>query len=349
MRFSLPPDTAAFTGRGEEMDRITAAVAGAAGVGGVVAVGAIDGMPGVGKTALAVHVAHGLSDRFPNRQLFINLHAHTPGREPVDPSDALAGLLTSVGVDPKFLPGDLDGRAAMWRDQVAGQRALLVLDNAASSAQVAPLLPGGGPCLVLITSRRHLGDLPGAVVPVLLDVLPPEQAAEMFTRLAPRATADGAGVAEILRLAGFLPLAVSLLARVCARHPSWTLADLAAETRFSLLTIKAENATIAAAFDVSYRHLHPAQQRFFDLLGLNPGTTICSYAAAALTEVSLEEADGLLDALHGEGLLTETGHRRYAMHDLLRRYARDHAAADLGAESALGRLLDYYQHTAAIA
>ena len=349
VRYSLPPDTARFTGRSEELDRITAAVAGAGRAGGVVTVGAIGGMPGVGKTALAVHVAHRLSDRFPDRQLFIDLHAHTPGREPVAPGDALAGLLTAAGADPRFLPGDLDGRAGMWRDRMAGQRALLVLDNAASSAQVAPLLPGGGDCLVLVTSRRHLGDLAGVVVPLLLDALPAERAAEMFTRLAPRADADPAGVAEVVQLAGFLPLAVSLLARMFARHLSWTLADLAADTRAGLLFLKAEHSSIAAAFELSYRHLDPAQQRFFRLLGLHPGGSTDSYAAAALADVSLAESSELLDALHREGLLTETGYRRYGMHDLLRRYAREHAAADPCADQALGRLLDYYQYTAALA
>ena len=349
VRYSLPPEAPAFIGRDGELGRIIAAVTDAAGSAGVVAIHAIDGMPGVGKTALAVRVARELSGRFPDRQLFIDLHAHTPGRQPVGPEDALAGLLAAAGIDPRFLPADLDGRAAMWRDQMAGQRALLVLDNAASSNQVAPLLPGGGTCLVLVSSRRHLGDLPGAVTPVTLDVLPAEQAEEMFTRLAPRAAADPAGVTEVARLAGFLPLAISLLASVFARHPSWTLDDLAAETRGSLLTVKAEHHSIAAAFELSYRHLDPAQQRFFDLFGLHPGGTADSYAAGALAGVSPAEAGGLLDALHGEGLLTETGYRRYGMHDLLRRYARDHAAAGPGTGQALNRLLDYYQHTAAIA
>jgi transcriptional regulator with XRE-family HTH domain len=103
----------------------------------------------------------------------------------------------AAGVDPRYLPGDLDGRAALWRDKMAGQRALLVLDNAASSGQVAPLLPGGGECMVLVTSRRHLGDLPGAVTPVLLNALPPEQAADMFTRLAPRAATSPGQVARL--------------------------------------------------------------------------------------------------------------------------------------------------------
>jgi tetratricopeptide (TPR) repeat protein len=347
VRYSLPPAAAAFTGRDEELNKVTALVAGAARAGGVVAVHAIDGMAGMGKTALAVHAAHVLRAWFPDRQLFIDLHAHTPGREPVRPEDALAGLLAAAGVDTRFLPDDLDGRAAMWRDKMAGQRALLVLDNAANTKQVAPLLPGDGGCLVLVTSRRHLGDLPGAVTPVPLDVLTPLQAAQMFTLLAPRAADSPGEVTEVVRLAGFLPLAISLLARLFARHQSWTLADLAAETKASLLNLTAEHESVAAAFEVSYRHLDPARQRFFCLLGLHPGTTIEPYAAAALAGTNLNEAAGLLDTLHGEGLLTETGHRRYRMHDLLRRYARDHAAAAGSSQRAVERLLDYYQYTAA--
>ena len=351
VRYSLPPDAAAFTGRGEELSQVTAAVAGAAGTGGVVAVRAIDGMPGAGKTALAVHAAHALRDRFPDRQLFIDLHAHTPGREPVRPEDALAALLAAMGVDPRFLPGDLDGRAGMWRDKMAGQRALLVLDNAAGTSQVAPLLPGSGGCLVLVTSRRYLGDLPGAVTPVLVDVLPTQQAAEMFIRLAPRAAGSPGEAAEVVRLAGFLPLAISLLARVYARHPSWTLADLAGQTRASLLTVAAEKASVAAAFEVSYRYLDPGQQQFFRRLGLHPGTTIDAYAAAALAGIPLQDAAGHLDALHGEGLLTEAGYRRYGMHDLIRRYIQDRAATDpaAGRDPALEHLLDYYQDAAAAA
>jgi tetratricopeptide (TPR) repeat protein len=304
-------------------------------------------MAGIGKTTLAVHAAHRLAGRFPDGQVFLQLHGHTPGRQPVDPADALASLLQASGIPAQSIPDGLEPRAGLWRDRLAGRRLLLVLDNAASTGQVAPLLPGDGECLVLVTSRRHLGDLPGAVTPVLLDVLTPAQAADMFTRLAPRAADSPDQVAEVVRLAGFLPLAISLLARLFTRHQSWTLADLAAETRASLLTLTAEHESVATAFEVSYRHLDPVRQRIFCLLGLHPGTTFEAYAAAALAGTGLDEAVGLLDALHGEGLLTETGHRRYGMHDLLRRYARDHAVGLPGSEQAVERLLDYYQHTAA--
>jgi tetratricopeptide (TPR) repeat protein len=356
VRYSLPPDTTAFTGRDQELRHITAGVTAAAGAGGTGAVHAIGGMPGVGKTALAVRVAHLLQPRFPDRQLFIDLHGHTPGQDPVSPATALAGLLAAVGVDGRNLPADVEERTSLWRDRMAGQRALLVLDNAASTAQVVPLLPGGERCMVLITSRRHLGDLPAAAVPVLVDALPPGKAQEMFLRLAPQAArGPEAAVRDLVQLAGCLPLAISLLARVYLRHPSWTLADLIGETKASMLTLTAEKDSIAAAFEVSYRHLAPGQQQFFRRLGLHPGTTIDAYAAAVLSEVSLSEvslqvAGASLDALHGEGLLTETGFRRYGMHDLIRCYARDSATADsvTDRERGLERLLDYYQHTAAI-
>ena len=345
-RYSLPPDTAEFTGRDEELHLIDAAVAGAA---GVVAAHVIGGMPGVGKTAFVVHVAHRLEDRYPDGQLFIDLQAHTPGQSPVLPQAALAGLLAAIGIDIAHLPDDLEGRSGMWRERMSGRRTLLVLDNATSSAQVAPLLPMGNETMVLVTSRRHLGDLPGLVEHVLLDVLPPDQAQAMFMRLAPRATRSPMAVANLVNMAGYLPLAISLLARLCARHPAWTLAEVTSETESSILTLTAEKDSVAAAFDVSYRSLARGQQLLLRRLGLHLGTTIDSYAAAALAGITSRQAGILLDALHGEGLLTETGHRRYSMHDLIRRYARERAAGDVAAnrERTLDLLLDYYQYTAA--
>jgi DNA-binding SARP family transcriptional activator/tetratricopeptide (TPR) repeat protein len=330
VRYSLPPDTAAFTGRTDELARITATAMQETRSGTAVTVQVLDGMPGVGKTALAVRAAHALAGHFPDRQLFIDLNGHTPGRDPVRPRDALAALLAAAGADPRSLPDDVETRAALWRDKMAGQRALLVLDNAASSAQVIPLLPGagradGGRCLVLVTSRRHLAGLPGTAAPVPVSALPARQAAEMFTGLAPDHAASP-DVAEVVALAGFLPLAISLLARVINRHPAWTLADLVTETRAGLLGMTAEHDSVAAAFDVSYRHLDAGRQRFFRLLSLHPGIGIDEYAAAALAGSTPQEAAALLDDLHREGLVTEIAPRRYGMHDLLRRYARDRAA-----------------------
>jgi transcriptional regulator with XRE-family HTH domain len=216
---TLPRDIASFTGREREIESVLTAVGN---VGGVVDICTFGGMAGVGKTALAVHVAHRLAGGFPDGQVFLPLHGHTPGQQPVNPADALASLLQASGIPAQGIPDGLESRAGLWRDRLAGRRMLLVLDNAASSGQVTPLLPGDGGCLVLVSSRRHLGDLPGTVTPVPLDVLVPAQAAEMFTRLAPRAAGSPDQVAEVVELAGLLPLAISLLARLFARHPSWT-------------------------------------------------------------------------------------------------------------------------------
>jgi tetratricopeptide (TPR) repeat protein len=344
---TLPADTAAFTGRVKELHEITAAVTAAAEASRVVAIHAIDGMPGVGKTALAVHVGHLLADRFPDRQLFLDLHAHTPGQQPVTPGAALASLLAADGADVRYLPESLDERATLWRDRMAHKQVLLILDNAASSSQVTPLLPGSAGCLVLITSRRYLGDLPSAVS-MLLDILPPEEAQRMFLRPAPRAATEPARVAELVGLRGYLPLAISLLASLFNKRRSWTLGHLITETRTTLLTVAAENRTVAAAFDLSYQDLPTHRQRFFRRLGLHPGVDIDAYAAAALADIPLDQASEHLDALHSDRLLDEPVYRRYRMHDLIRDYARTLAATDPADErdQALDRLLDYYQHTA---
>jgi DNA-binding SARP family transcriptional activator/tetratricopeptide (TPR) repeat protein len=344
----LPAPAVHFAGRAGELAAL-ARLPGQAAPGrpGAVVISAIDGMAGVGKTTLAVQAGHLLASRFPDRQLFVDLHGHTPGQPPADPASVLAGLLAADGVDPRYLPGDLDGRAAMWRDRVAGQRVLLILDNAASSAQVTPLLPGAPGSMVLVTSRRFLGDLPAAIMDVALDVLPPADAAAMFTGLAPRAAGEPGRVAEVVALCGHLPLAIALLARLFTRHRSWTMADLIAGTRARLLTVTAENRTIAAAFELSYKDLDPARQGFFRRLGLHPGSEIEPYAAAALAGLPLDQAVTHLDGLLGERLLEEPVPHRYRMHDLIRQYARGLAVSEPEAarEQSIRRLLGYYHYT----
>jgi DNA-binding SARP family transcriptional activator/tetratricopeptide (TPR) repeat protein len=343
----LPGTARHFVGRAAELAALTGLLhRPGPEVPGMVMISAIDGMPGVGKTALAVQAGHVAADRFPDRQLFVDLHGHTPGQQPADPADVLAGLLAADGVDPRYLPAGLELRAAMWRDRMAGHRVLLILDNAASTAQVTPLLPGTSSSLVIVTSRRFLGDL-DAAAEVLLDVPPPADARAMFTSLAPRAVGEPAEVTELVALCGYLPLAIVLL----ARHQSWTTTDLIAGTRARLLTVTAENHTIAAAFELSYQDLGAGQQRFFRYLGLHPGDAIDAYGAASLAGLPLDQAAAHLDALHGRRLLEEPVPRRYRMHSLIRQYSRDLAARSAGQEAreheqATGRLLDYYQHTA---
>ncbi len=345
----LPAPVTHFAGRAGEL----AALAGLPGRAGAelpdaVVISAIDGMPGVGKTALALQAGHLLADRYPDRQIFVDLHGHAAGRRPADPADVLAALLAADGVDPRYLPAGLDGRAAMWRDRLSGQRVLLILDNAVSSAQIAPLLPATAGCLVLVTSRRYLGDLPEAIMEMPLDVLHPADAATMFTGLAPRSASDPDRVGELVALCGYLPLAIALLATLFTRHQSWTMSDLITETRTRLLTVTAESRTVAAAFELSYQALDHGQRRFFRHLGMHPGTDVDPYAAAALTGLPLELATSYLDALHGFRLLEEPAVRRFRMHDLIRHYARGLACAEDAAlrKQAVDQLLEYYQSAA---
>ena len=350
---TLPRDIASFTGRQHELAELADAAAGA---GGVVSIHAIGGMAGIGKTAFAVHAAHRLAGRFPGGQIFLPLHGHTPGQQPVGPADALASLLLTIGVPAGQIPADLQARTGLWRDRLAGRQFLLVLDDAAGSEQVRPLLPGAGGSLVLITSRRRLTALEDAQA-ISLDALPPGEAAGLLVRLAVRpglSPADPA-VREITRLCGCLPLAIGMLARQLYHHPAWTVAGLAAELaaatgRLELLVT--ENLSVAAAFDLSYADLAPDQQRLFRRLALHPGTDIDPYAAAAVDGTGLAAARRGLDALYDQHLLTEPAPGRYRMHDLIREHARALAGRlDPGddREQATGRLLDYYQHASAIA
>jgi tetratricopeptide (TPR) repeat protein/transcriptional regulator with XRE-family HTH domain len=348
---TLPRDIASFTGRQQELEQLAEAAAGA---GGVVGIHAIGGMAGVGKTAFAVHAAHRLADRFPGGQIFLPLHGHTPGRAPVDPADALASLLLTIGVPAGQIPPGLEARMALWRDRLAGRQLLLVLDDAASSEQVLPLLPGSGGSLVLVTSRRHLSALEDATA-VSLDTLPPGQAAALLVRLAGRAglSAEHPAVAELTGLCGFLPLAIGMVARQLHHHPAWPAAGRAAElaaARDRLELMATENLSVAAAFNLSYADLTPGQQRLFRRLGLHPGTDIDGYAAAALDGTDLAAARRGLEALYDQYLMAEPAQGRYRMHDLIREHARALAGRldpDGDRDGATARLLDYYQHTAA--
>ena len=342
---ALPRDIASFTGRAGELRQLEAG----AGAGGIWVIG---GMAGVGKTAFTVRAARQLAPQFPDGQVFLPLHAHTPGQRPVQPADALASLLQTIGIAPAQIPPSVQARASMWRDRVAGQRLLLLLDDAASSDQVRPLLPGTGGALVLITSRRHLTALEDARV-ISLDTLPPGDAAALLARLATRPGLDPAdpAVAEIAALCGRLPLALGMLARQLYHHPAWSPAELAADlaaARDRLSLMHAENRSVAAALDRSYQDLTVPEQAMFRCLGLHPGSDFDAYAAAALAGVAVAEARRDLEGLYDHYLLIETARGRYRFHDLIREHARALAATSPPADrdAATGRLLDYFLHAA---
>jgi tetratricopeptide (TPR) repeat protein/transcriptional regulator with XRE-family HTH domain len=352
---TLPGDIAAFTGRQVELSQLLGKIDGLAAEGGVVGICTIDGMAGIGKTTFAVHAAHRLAPAFPDGQFFLPLHAHTAGQRPVDPADALASLLLTAGVAPEQIPPGVAGRAARWRGQVAGKKILLLLDDAAGHEQVRALLPGTAGSLVLVTSRRRLTALADAEV-ISLDTLPSGEAAALLTQLAarPGLRAEDAVVGQIIRLCGYLPLAIGMLASQLRHHPAWTVAALTAElasARDRLALMRAENLSVGAAFGLSYQDLSEDLQQLFRRLGLHSGPSIDAYAAAALDGTTLDTARRHLDELYDQHLLTEHVHGRYQLHDLLRGYACTLAAADNPAESkaAVGRLLDYYLHTALVA
>ena len=350
VRQTLPRDITAFTGRDDELQDLLRAVEEGAQTGWPVVIHAIDGMAGVGKTALAVHAAYQLADRFPDGQLFVRLDAHTPGQRPVDPGDALSALLRETGMDPGQIPATLDERGRLWRDRLAGKHILLLLDDAATHHQVQPLIPGAVGCAVLVTSRRRLTALEGSV-PLPLDILPPGQAAQLFSRLTGRAGTEPEAAAELMRLAGYLPLAIQLLAGRLQHHPLWTVAQLAEElaaARDRSAAIGATDEPLSAAFDLSYNPLPERRRRFFRQLGLHPGTDIDAYAAAALTGLDLAGTRAELDAIFTDHLIDEPTRGRYRFHDLLGDYARALAATDPSGDgdAAIGRLLDYYLHAA---
>jgi len=348
---TLPRDVSSFTGREIEMARLLADVAAGGRQPGICA---IDGMAGAGKTTLAVHAAHMLASSFPAGQFFLPLHAHTPGQRPVDPADALASLLMTAGVAAQQIPAALEARAGQWRDYVAGKSILLLLDDAIGHEQVRPLLPGTPDSLVLITSRRRLTALEDVAV-ISLDAMQPHEAELLLARLAGREDLDSeAGLAaEIARLCGYLPLAIGMLASQLRHHPARTAAGLAAEMASAsdrLAILQAENLSVAAAFDLSYADLTGVQQRSFRRLGLVPGHDFDGYAAAALDDTSLESARRQLDALYDHHLITEPAPGRYLLHDLIREHARSLAAAnEEDSRTAVGRLVNYYAHTAAAA
>jgi DNA-binding SARP family transcriptional activator len=349
---TLPRDIATFTGRERELAQLLDGIDGQAAGGAVVGIHAIDGMAGIGKTTFAVHAAHRLGPSFPDGQYFLPLHGHTPGQRPVDPADALASLLLTAGLAPQQIPPGLQARAARWRDHLAGQKILLLLDDAVGHEQVRPLLPGTAGSLVLITSRRRLTALDDAAA-VSLDVLPPEEAAALLVRLAgrPGLGAGDTAVREITRLGGYLPLAIGMLASQLRHHPAWQvgrLADGLAAAKDRLALMHTENLSVATAFELSYADLTSAQQRLFRRLGMVPGPDFDAHAAAALDDTSVDEARLGLDELYDQHLIGEPAAGRYQLHDLLREHARAVAdgAGPADRDAATGRLLDYYLHTA---
>lgn len=341
----LPRPVADFTGRAESVAFL---LAGAVETTTGPVVQLIDGMAGSGKTALAVHAAHLAAGQFPHAQLFIDLYGHGE-RNPLEPGAALVTLLRQLGVPSERIPADADARVALWRNEVSRRRMLIVLDNAASSAQVAPLLPTTGQTMAIVTSRRRLSGLDG-VRPRTLPLLDPDEATALLGRIAgaQRVAAEPDAAAEVVRRCGYLPLAIRLAGARLAHRPGWRVADLAdrlGHNRPLLPELAAEDRTVADAFALSYTPLTADQQRMFRLLSIHPGEWLDDHAAAALTDLPLDQTRTLLDALVDRHLIEEPQAGRYRLHDLVREYAATLAVAGPeGTRAPLERLLDYYTH-----
>ncbi|WP_225728401.1 MULTISPECIES: AfsR/SARP family transcriptional regulator [unclassified Nocardia] len=324
-RNQLPGDIADFTGRSMELDSLLADVPPRAAAHRTVLIEAIDGMAGVGKTALAIHAAHLLSGRYPDAQLYIDLHGYATDREPVDPMAALAQLLRAVGVPDETMPADLDARAALWRTRIASLSVLLVLDNVADADQVRPLLPGTPDCLVLITSRRRLIDLEVSRT-LSLDVLSREDATTLFTSIVSddRVLTQPDAVAETVRLCGYLPLAIRIAAGRLRARPVWPIDRLAKrlrQPRNRLEHLSAGSRSVSAALTASFQDLPTDQQRVFRLLGLRQGRSFDIDATAALADIDVDSAERILEALVDVHMLEQVLPGRYRFHSLVGDYA----------------------------
>jgi len=357
----LPAPVAHFAGRAAELAALTGLLDRRdEQLPGTVVISAIGGTAGVGKTALAVRWAHQVTGRFPDGQLYVNLRGYDPD-QPMPAADALAGFLRGLGVPGQDIPPGEDERAARYRSLLAGRRMLVVLDNAGSAEQIRPLLPGAPSCTVVVTSRDSLAGLVARHGAVRLEVelLPLADAAGLLRDLiGERAEADPGAVAALAARCGRLPLALRVAAELAGARPADPLAELAGELadqqqRLDLLEADGDPRTaVRAVFSWSYRHLDAAAARAFRLAGLHPGPDFDGYAVAALAGTGLEQARRMLDVLARAHLIQPAGPGRYGLHDLLRAYARELAAASDGdgqQRQALTRLFDHYLHTAAAA
>ncbi|KOX21268.1 hypothetical protein ADK67_27655 [Saccharothrix sp. NRRL B-16348] len=370
----LPAAPAVFTGRTAELATLDRALAAArsehhddhlrpgwAGAeppaGTAVMISAIGGAAGIGKTTLALTWAHRNLHRFPDGQLFADLQGFSPTGRPTPPADAARGFLTALGIDPAALPSNLDDLATLYRSMVAGRRILVVLDNAATIDQVAPLLPGSPTCTVLVTGRTILPSLIDrhGAHHLPLDVLGHAEARALLERrLGHRRTnAEPEATDALIELCGHHALALTITARQAAVHPAIPLAEFVTELRDLGLDALDHDTDPAASLPTvlswSLHRLTDEQRTTFALLGIAPGPDTTLHAAAPLTGLPLPRTHRILRALREHSLLDRQPQGRYSMHDLIRAYATITAHNDLTElqrRAALDRVIDFYDDTA---
>lgn len=345
----LPNDIPDFTGHQELLAQLSDLTEAAA--WGPRTIG-ISGMPGVGKTTLAVHWAHLQRHRFPDGQLYLNANAYGPA-PPIEAADILGRLLRALDVPPDQIPPGIERRRDRLRETLANRTVLIVLDNVRDSEQVRPLLPVSDTCLMLITSRVRLRGLriregvPNITVPPL----PDEASRQLLARaIGSRADREPAAVQAMARLSGGLPLALRIIGEHIATRPVARIDDLVDELATRLLDCEGDDeTTLRTVFAWSHAALRPEAARLFTVLGLHPGETVSVESAAALNATAPAQTEALLDNLAKAHLINHDTVRRYRLHDLLRQYAADRVTQEEPAEhrqAAGQRLLDWYLHTA---
>lgn len=327
----LPADLATFTGRQEEIAQLIAAAThhrddvGAT----TVVISAIEGMAGVGKTQLAIRTAHELihTGHFTDAQLYVNLRGFDPEQLPADPSTVLEGFLRQLGVPSQQIPVIRGERAAMYRDQLRGRSALVLLDNAADEDQVRDLVPAEPSCLVLITSRHSLAGLDG-ITPHLLDTFTDAESLELLIRIAghDRVAAEPEAAAQIVQYCDRLPLALALAAARLRSRPAWSMKELVDRLRAGRLeALRAGGREIRPVIELSYRELDEPLQRIFRLLSHHPGHDFTPAIVAALADIPDHEASNALESLQDKNLIGQPTPGRYELHDLLRVFATEAA------------------------
>ena len=357
----LPGDIDSFIGREDSvtvLDGLLAGVLGGDGRRVAPPIAVVHGAPGVGKTAVVVHWAHTVGERFVDGQLFVNLRGFDATGPALDGGQALRVLLDALGIAQHQIPDEPQAQRGLYRSLLADKRMLIILDNAHSAEQVRPLLPGSGGCVTVVTSRDQL---PGLVTadgahPIGVGLLTVDDSRRLLAaRLGEhRLAADPSAVREIVERCAGLPLAVAIVAARAATHPTHPLAALAAQLHESKATLAAfaggDPATdIRAVFSWSYHALSPNAARLFRQLADHPGPDITAPAAASLTGIPTRQARQLLTELACAHVVAEHAPGRYRAHDLLRAYASELTQAhDPRSErrAALQRALDHYLHTA---
>lgn len=353
----LPPDVAGFTGREHEL-RALDEVCEAARAEGRVAIGVVSGLAGVGKTTLVVHWAHRAAARFPDGQLFVDLHGFGPSASTMGPDEVVRGFLHALGVAPRDVPPSVGAQTAMYRTLLSNRRMVVLLDNARDVAQVRPLLIGAPGCVVIVTSRGSLAGLISAegARPLVLDLMSAQDARGLLGRRigSARVAAEPGAADDIIAACARLPLALVVVASRAATHPRFPLEALAEELRDSQARLDALTgddpaSDMRSVFSWSYQALTPGAATLFRLLALPAGPDITVAAVASLLGSTRPPAARMLAELAQANLVAEPLPGRYVLHDLLRVYAADLAISldsDTLRRAAMDRIVDHYLHSA---